>query len=151
MFFHYATDDNQGIRNASYNRLGQIGSEKAISFLVSEVDKQQDMGKWIILHILEPFDTKEVNQKFIYALNDDLWWMINEYAHDVLIKKGEDVLFPLKEIFENKENSEFLRWKAIWVIKDLESSSKYGILQKALNDESWFIRNEAEVALKNDK
>ncbi|MBU8891882.1 MAG: hypothetical protein KOO66_03835 [Bacteroidales bacterium] len=151
LFLLYAKNDNSDIRNVCYQRLGQIGSEKAIKFLTSEVDKQQDMGKWIILHILEPFDTQEVNEKFINALCDDNWWMINEYARNTLIKRGNDVLEPIQEILENTENNEFIRWKAIWVIKDLESPQRIKILQKALEDESWFIRNEAEVALKKEK
>ena len=148
LFLHWAKDDNQGIKNCSYSRLGQIGSDNAIRFLISEVDNQPDMSKWIILHILEPIQTKAVTRKFIEALSDENWWMLNEYAKNVLVKRGEEVINRLNEILNNHENSEFLRWKAIWIIKDIEDSGKFEILQKALNDESWFIRNEAEVALK---
>ncbi len=151
LFLFYAKNNNSDIRNVCYQRLGQIGSEKAIKFLISEVDKQQDMGKWIILHILESFDTKEVNEKFIHALCDDNWWMINEYARNILIKRGDDVVEPLQKVLDNQENPEFVRWKAIWVIKDLESPKRNEILKNALKDENWFIRNEAEVALKKEK
>ena len=149
LFLYCAKDVNQGIKNCAYSRLGQIGSDKAIKFLISEVDNQSNMSKWIILHILEPMDTKEVNQKFIQALSDDNWWMLNEFAKIVLVNRGEEVVNSLNEILNNNENSEFLRWKAIWIIKDIESAKKFEILQKALNDESWFIRNEAEDALQN--
>lgn len=147
LFLHWATDKNQAIRIAAYNRLAQIGSEKAINFLINEIDSQKDMAHWIILHIIEKVDSDEVNEKFIKALDDEVWWMINEYAREVLITKGENVIESLHEILLNKENSDFMRWKAIWVIKDLNTDKKYRILQNGLNDSCWLVRNEAEVAL----
>jgi len=105
------------------------------------------MGKWIVLHDLEKYNRDDINQKFIAALDDNTWWMINEYARNILVKKGEGVLEPLNNILNNEENSEFMRWKAIWVIKGMETDKKMPILQNALKDKSWVIRNEAEVAL----
>ena len=77
--------------------------------------------------------------------------MINEYARNILIKRGDDVVEPLQKVLDNQENPEFVRWKAIWVIKDLESPKRNEILKNALKDKNWFIRNEAEVALKKEK
>jgi len=145
-FIEYSKVDGR-LRNSCYQQLARIGSEKSINFLVSVVDSCDDMGKWIVLHDLEKYDRDDINQKFIAALDDNTWWMINEYARNVLVKKGEDVLEPINNILSDEENSEFMRWKAIWIIKDLETDKKMPILQNALKDKSWVIRNEAEVAL----
>ncbi len=147
LFLFYATNENQGIRMAAYGRLAQIGSDKAINFLIDEVDGQNEMAQWALLRLLEPFESNKVNEKFINALGDSTWWMTNEFIRDVLITKGEDVLEPLSEIYYKQENSDYLRWLAMWIIKDLGTDKKMPILQKALSDKSWIIRNEAEVAL----
>jgi len=147
-FIQHAKTDNPKLKNSCYQQLGKIGSDKAINFLISEFDSIDDMGKWIVLHDLEKYKVEDINQIFIKALSDNTWWMINEYAHDVLITKGEIVLSSLEQIFNNTDNSEFLRWKVIWILKDLETDKKIPILQQALNDKSWVIRNEADLALK---
>jgi HEAT repeat protein len=146
-FIEHALGDNSKIKNSCYQQLGHIGSDKAINFLISEFDNVDDMGKWIVLHDLEKTDNEKVNKIFIKALDDNTWWMINEYARDVLITRGEAVLNSLEQILNNPHNSEFLRWKAIWIISYLETDKKIPILQQALKDKSWVIRNEAEVAL----
>lgn len=142
-----AQADNPKLKNSCYQQLGRIGSDKAINFLISEFDSINDMGKWIVLQDLVKYENEDINQLFLKALDDNTWWMINEYAHDVLITKGETVLDSLNQIFNNTDHSEFLRWKAIWIIKDLKTDKKIPILRQALNDKSWVIRNEAEVAL----
>ena len=147
LFIQCAKGNNQKLKNSCYQQLGQIGSDKAIDFLILEFDSANDMGKWIILHDIEKIDREDINHLFIKALDDNAWWMLNEYAHDVLIRKGEIVLSSLEQILNNEDNSDFLRWKAIWIIKDLETDKRNPILQKALIDKSWVVRNEAEVAL----
>lgn len=146
-FIQYANGDNPQLKNSCLQQLGHIGSDQAVNFLISEFDSIDDMGKWIVLHDLEKHDNVRINELYIKALDDSHWWMINEYAHDVLAGKGDLVIDSLTQILQNKDNSEFMRWKAIWIIKDLDTDKKVPILQKALNDKSWVIRNEAQVAL----
>jgi HEAT repeat protein len=151
LFIKMSKDENEDIRSVSYMRLGDIGTKNAIERLISVTEEESDMTQWIILHILESIETTEVDQLFLNVLIEDNWWMLDEYIAKILVRRGEKVIDSLVIILNDSQNSEFLRWEAIWIIKDIDGPKSREILQQALNDENFYFRNEAEVYFQNQQ